>query len=246
MSRSLRTELVRAAAAQLTGVGSLLSQPPSEQVLDEEQVALVNLTGLIVGRGSRASENARWAPLFRSPHRSSIVLELGQVGGTFDTIKVYIDFCLHATAPPPGLLPGCLLTLRRVELTSSWRSGDFYCRYLPCSSMAIGGAAPDSALANALRLPALSVPGMVGQEGVRAEGGGQPQAGWETARHYPRRMLGELTTNPRGSSAVHVLVSVRKSCVQYCYVWYHILCNRLQWMEVHTECVGVCGVCVCR
>ena len=134
---------IAAGAEALLGIAELLSAPVatthgSDAYNNDECGALVNVHGVVIDRQTRSSDNLRWAGHWAGGVGETVLLELGQVGSAFDTVKVYIDCYRGAAAVCAGLLPGAVVVLRRVERLVSRGSGQLYCRFLPCSELSLG------------------------------------------------------------------------------------------------------------
>eukprot|EP01047_Picozoa_sp_COSAG01_P037300 COSAG01_NODE_2956_length_6797_cov_9.378322_4_plen_429_part_00 len=216
--RTFRKQVLESAAAQLSGVASLLmnaDEAPNQLGGPPwDDVTLVSVVGVVIKREVRTSDNMRWAPTFRAEQQDTMLLELGQVGASFDTIKVYIDLWRSAAAPSMGLLPGTLVILRQIELATNQYSGARYGKYLHgVSSLSIGARTSD--LRWALGKPALAAPGVDTGVHITAVASDASDAtavssNWHECR--PRHMLGNLAIGRGGGVAMHVNIVSRLSC----------------------------------
>jgi hypothetical protein len=216
--RTFRKQVLESAAAQLSGVASLLMN--AEEAPNQlggppwDDLTLVSVVGVVIKREVRTSDNMRWAPTFRAEQQDTMLLELGQVGASFDTIKVYIDLWRSAAAPPMGLLPGTLVILRQIELATNQHSGARYGKYLHgVSSLSIGARTSD--LRWALGKPALAAPGVdtgahIASVASDASDATAVGSNWHECR--PRHMLGNLAIGRGGGVAMHVNIVSRLSC----------------------------------
>ena len=216
----------------------------------------------MIDRQTRSSDNLRWAGHWAGGVGETVLLELGQVGSAFDTVKVYIDCYRGAAAVCAGLLPGAVVVLRRVERLVSRGSGQLYCRFLPCSELSLGwGGVMESTVAGMsadeeAAWLACSVArvrrGSAGGSGQGRSGEGSAVAaatnavdeGWVESR--PRRYLSELVAPPATAADVDAggeaaaAAGRRRARRRGPVVHVVARCDRLLKVEMYWQCAG-CG-----
>ena len=241
---AVQKRAVAAAAEALLSVTQLLSAPlPASAGSDEwSSGSLVNLHGVVMDRQTRSSENLRWAGFWRGSGGvgQTVMIELGQVGSAFDTVKVYIDCYRGGAAVGDGLVPGVTVVLRRVERLISRGSGQLYCRFLPCSGLSIGSAgalessfaAMDSEDAAAWLASSTVAPPRPGLAAASRQEEDEEE-GW--TERQPRRYLSELVAPPKDDDAAAGSRGRRGAVV-------HVVARaeRLLRLEMYWQCVG-CG-----